>query len=360
MPRKRKSETASAGTTSVTATANAAVETNPTSSDTSSSSTIQTNPLESEYAMMDVEEIDGVGRVTAQKLREAGYLTVRDVAFASVKELAEVIGSEDRAYQIIKAAQRLLGIKPFVTALELYERRRNIKKISTGVRSLDELLGGGIETRAITEFVGEFGAGKTQICHQLAVMVQLPEDKGGLNAKALYIDTEGTFRPERIMQIAKYRGLDPKEALKGILYARAYNSDHQMMIVDEARKIIDKENIKLIVIDSLISHFRAEYPGRENLAERQQKLNQHISQLLRIADVHNVAVVVTNQVIAQPDVFFGNPLKPAGGNVLAHGATYRIWLRKSKESIRIAKIFDSPMHPEREVTFKITENGCVD
>jgi len=361
MPRRKKTETTSSGGTSTTSTS---VETTTTSSaetsDPATQSSSQTNPLESEYAMMDVEEIDGVGRVTAQKLREAGYLTVRDVAFASVKELAEVIGSEDRAYQIIRAAQKLLGIKPFVTALELYERRRNIKKISTGVRSLDELLGGGIETRAITEFVGEFGAGKTQLCHQLAVMVQLPEDKGGLNAKALYIDTEGTFRPERIMQIAKYRGLDPKEALKGILYARAYNSDHQMMIVDEARKIIDKENIRLIIIDSLISHFRAEYPGRENLAERQQKLNQHISQLLRIADIHNVAVVVTNQVIAQPDVFFGNPLKPAGGNVLAHGATYRIWLRKSKESIRIAKIFDSPMHPEREVTFKITENGCVD
>ncbi len=359
MPRKKKTETSTASG----GTATASVETSATittSDAASSGGTAVQNPLESEYAMMDVEEIDGVGRVTAQKLRDAGYLTVRDVAFASVKELADVIGSEDRAYQIIKAAQRLLGLKPFVTALELYERRRNIKRISTGVKSLDELLGGGIETRAITEFVGEFGAGKTQICHQLAVMVQLPEDKGGLNAKALYIDTEGTFRPERIMQIAKYRGLDPKDALKGILYARAYNSDHQMIIVDEARKIIDKENIRLIIVDSLISHFRAEYPGRENLAERQQKLNQHISQLLRLADIHNAAVVVTNQVIAQPDVFFGNPLKPAGGNVLAHGATYRIWLRKSKENIRIAKIFDSPMHPEREVTFKITENGCVD
>ena len=361
MPRKKKTETStSSGSTTATTTATVEANVSTNADPATGSSTAAQNPLESEYAMMDVEEIDGVGRVTAQKLRDAGYLTMRDVAFASVKELAEVIGSEDRAYQIIKAAQKLLGLKPFVTALELYERRRNIKRISTGVKSLDELLGGGIETRAITEFVGEFGAGKTQLCHQLAVMVQLPEEKGGLAAKALYIDTEGTFRPERIMQIAKYRGLDPKEALKGILYARAYNSDHQMMIVDEARKIIDKENIRLIIIDSLISHFRAEYPGRENLAERQQKLNQHISQLLRIADIHNVAVVVTNQVIAQPDVFFGNPLKPAGGNVLAHGATYRIWLRKSKENIRIAKIFDSPMHPEREVTFKITENGCVD
>ncbi|MCG2879898.1 MAG: DNA repair and recombination protein RadA [Vulcanisaeta sp.] len=322
--------------------------------------TTVTATVSSGYPVIDVEEIEGVGRVTAQKLREAGYLTARDVAFASVKELAEILGSEDRAKQIIMAAQKLIGLQPFITAYELYEKRRGIRRISTGVKSLDELLGGGIETKAITEVVGEFGSGKTQLCHQLSVMVQLPEDKGGLRAKALYIDAENTFRPERIMQIAKYRGLDPQEALRNILYARAYNSDHQMMIVEESRKIIEKENIGIILIDSLVTHFRSEYPGRENLAERQQKLNHHIAQLLRIADIYNVAVVVTNQVVAQPDVFFGNPLKPAGGNVVAHGATYRIWLRKGKENVRIAKIFDSPYHPEREVTFRITEDGLVD
>lgn len=308
----------------------------------------------------DVEEIEGVGKVTAQKLRESGYNTALDVAYAGVKELADILGSEDRARQIIAAAQRLVGLNNFVTALEIYERKRNVQYISTGVKALDELLGGGIETRAITELAGEFGSGKTNFCHQLSVMVQLPEDKGGLSGKALFIDTENTFRPERIVQIAKYRGLDPKEALKNIFYARAYNSDHQMMIVDEAKKIIPKENIRLIVVDSLVAHFRAEYPGRENLAERQQKLNHHIAQLLRLADIYNVAVVVTNQVIAQPDMFFGNPLKPAGGNVIAHGATYRIWLRKGKENIRVARILDSPMHPEAEATFKITEEGLVD
>jgi len=188
------------------------------------------------YPAIDVEEVEGVGSLTAQKLREAGYLTARDVAFASVREIAEIIGSEDRAKQIIMAAQKLIGLQPFITAYELYEKRRGIRRISTGVKSLDELLGGGIETRAITEFVGEFGVGKTQLCHQLSVMVQLPEEKGGLNAKALYVDAENTFRPERIMQIAKYRGLDPQEALRNILYARAYNSDHQMMIIEEAEK----------------------------------------------------------------------------------------------------------------------------
>lgn len=322
--------------------------------------TTVTATVSSGYPTIDVEEIEGVGRVTAQKLREAGYNTVRDVAFASVKELADILGSEDRAKQIIASAQKLIGLSQFITAYELYEKRRGIRRISTGVKSLDELLGGGIETKAITELVGEFGSGKTQLCHQLSVMVQLPEDKGGLNAKALYVDTENTFRPERIMQMAKYRGLDPQEALRNILYSRAYNSDHQAMIIDESRKIIEKENIGIIIIDSLVAHFRSEYPGRENLAERQQKLNHHIAQLLRIADIYNIAVVVTNQVIAQPDVFFGNPLKPAGGNVIAHGATYRVWLRKGKENIRIAKIFDSPYHPEREVTFRITEEGVLD
>jgi DNA repair protein RadA len=312
------------------------------------------------YPTIDVEEIEGVSSLTAQKLRAAGYTTARDVAFASVREIAEIIGNEERARQIIMAAQKLIGLQPFITAYELYEKRRGIKRISTGSNALDDLLGGGIETRAITEFVGEFGVGKTQLCHQLSVMVQLPEDKGGLSGKALYIDAENTFRPERIMQIAKYRGLDPQEALKNVLYARAYSSDHQIMIVDEARKLIEKENIKLIIIDSLVSHFRAEYPGRENLAERQQKLNHHISQLLKIADIYNIAVVVTNQVMAQPDAFFTNPLKPVGGNVVAHGATYRVWIRKGKENVRIAKIFDSPYHPEREVTFRITEEGVVD
>jgi len=318
------------------------------------------NTLAPTGGAIDVEEIEGVGRVTAQKLKAAGYLTARDVAFASVKELVDIVGGEDRAKQIIMAAQKLIGLQPFITAYELYEKRRGIRRISTGVKALDELLDGGIETRAITELVGEFGVGKTQLCHQLSVMVQLPEDKGGLRAKALYIDTENTFRPERIMQIAKYRGLDPQEALKNVLYARAYSSDHQIMIVDEAKRIIEKENIGLIVIDSLVSHFRSEYPGRENLAERQQKLNHHIAQLLKIADIYNIAVVVTNQVMAQPDMFAGNPLKPVGGNVVAHGATYRIWLRKSKENTRVAKIFDSPYHPEREVTFRITEDGIVD
>jgi len=169
---------------------------------------------------LDVEKIEGVGRITGAKLKERGYYTVRDVAYASVKELAEIVGSEERAQQIVEEARKMLGLSGFITALRLYEQRLKAKRISTGVRALDQLLLGGVETRAMTEVVGEFGSGKTQLCHQLAVMVQLPEDRGGLNAKPVYIDTEGTFRPERIMQIAKARGLDPQQALNNIYYAK--------------------------------------------------------------------------------------------------------------------------------------------
>jgi len=309
---------------------------------------------------IDVERLEGVGRIIGAKLRERGYYTVRDVAYVSVKELAEILGSEERAQQIIEEARKMLGLSGFITALKLYEQRLKAKRISTGVRALDQLLLGGIETRAITEVVGEYGSGKTQFCHQLAVMVQLPEDRGGLGAKAIYIDTEGTFRPERIAQIAKARGLDPHDALNKVYVARALSTDHQILLIEHVRNLARQERIGLVVVDSIVAHFRAEFPGRENLAERQQKLNKHIADLLRLADAYDVAVVVTNQVMARPDVYFGNPLNPAGGNILAHGATYRLWLRKSKENVRIAKIFDSPYHPEGEASFRITEEGLVD
>ncbi len=318
-------------------------------------------PDEEEVDIFDLEELDGVGRITAEKLRRSGFTSLRDIAYASVHEIAEVIGSPERARNIIYNAQKLIGKgSVFITAKQYFEERQRISYISTGCKALDDLLEGGVETKAITELIGEYGAGKTQLCHQLCVMVQLPREEGGLEAGAIYIDTEGTFRPERIIQIARFKGLDPDRVLENIIYARAYNSDHQMLLVDEAKRIVAEKNVKLIVVDSLVSYFRSEYPGREHLAERQQKLNRHIAQLMRLASVYDVAIVVTNQVIASPDVFFGNPLKPAGGNIVAHGCTYRIWLKRGKEGKRIARIIDSPKHPEGEAAFRITENGIED
>ncbi|RLF19537.1 MAG: DNA repair and recombination protein RadA [Thermoprotei archaeon] len=308
----------------------------------------------------DLRDIKGVGPSTAEKLRNAGITSVEMLAVTPVRTLVELTGlTEERALELVKAARALIQIK-FMKASEYLEKRRQVGFLTTGCKALDDLLMGGIETQAITELVGEYGVGKTQLAHQLCVTVQLPKEKGGLEGSALYIDTEGTFRPERILQMSETFGLNGKEVLDNIIYARAYNSDHQILIIEEAADVVKENNVKLIVIDSLISHFRGEYLGRETLAIRQQRLNKHIHQLLRLADVYNLAVVVTNQVMSNPEAFFGNPQKPAGGNILAHGSTYRIWLRKGKEGKRIAKVFDSPKHPEAEAVFQVTDRGVVD
>ena len=307
-----------------------------------------------------LEDLPGIGPTTAEKLREAGYGTLEAVAVASPAELMEVAGlGEGTALKVINAAREALEMS-WMSAKELMEKRGIVGRITTGAKALDELIGGGVETQAITEFYGKFGSGKTQVCHQLAVNVQLPYDKGGLDGAALYIDTENTFRPERAIQMAKAVGLDPEKTLENIYVARAYNSDHQMVLAEKARDIIQEKNIKLVIVDSLTAHFRAEYVGRGALAERQQKLNRHIHTLQKLADTYNIAVVVTNQVMAKPDMFFGDPTEPIGGNVIGHAATYRIYIRKSKGDKRIARLVDSPHLPEGEAIFRVTMNGIED
>ncbi len=316
--------------------------------------------------IVDLEEIPGVGSETAKKLREAGFSTIEAIAVASPAELSTISGiSESSALKIIRHARELANIGGFESGDKVLERRKNVRKITTGSQALDRLLGGGIETQAITELFGEFGSGKTQICHQLAVNVQLPEEKGGLDGSAIIIDTENTFRPERVIQMAKAKDLDPNEVLKNIYVAQAYNSNHQMLLVDNARELADKlkkegKPVRLLIVDSLMSHFRAEYVGRGTLADRQQKLNRHLHDLMKFGEIYNAAIVVTNQVMAKPDVMYGDPTKPVGGHIVAHTATYRVYLKKSKGEIRIARLIDSPHLPEGEALFKITEKGLED
>mgnify|MGYP001626269629 CR=1 FL=1 len=295
-----------------------------------------------------------------KKLEEIGLTDAIVLAVTSPSELASILEiSETKARKIINEVKEKIGLE-FETADKVLERKLKMKKITTGSKALDELLGGGIPTQAITESFGAFGSGKTQLGFQLAVNVQLPEDKGGLGKNCLFIDTEGTFSPERVAEIAKAKGLDPQKALKNIFVTRAYTTDHQMLIVEKAAEIIPAKNIGLIVVDSVTSLFRAEYIGRGELAERQQKLNKHLHQLQRLADMFNIAVYVTNQVMARPDVLFGDPTAPIGGHILGHISFYRIYLRKSKQNLRIARLIDAPNLPEREVVFQITENGIED
>jgi len=308
----------------------------------------------------DITELPGVGPTTAQKLISSGYTSIEAIAVATPHELSQATGIPlPTAQKIIQAARDALDIR-FKTALDLKKERLTVRKITTGSKNLDQLLGGGVETRTVTEFFGEFGSGKTQICHQLSVNVQLPEEQGGLNAKAVYIDTEGTFRWERIEQMARGVGLDPDQAMENIYWIRAINSHHQMAIVDQLFDMIKRENIRLVVVDSVTSHFRAEFPGRENLAMRQQLLNKHLHQLSRLSEIYNVAVVITNQVMARPDVFYGDPTQAVGGHVLYHAPGVRVQLKKSRGNKRIARIVDAPHLPEGETVFVITEWGIRD
>ena len=308
-----------------------------------------------------IEDIPGVGETTAEKLRTAGFTDIMAIAVESPKNLSELSGvGENICAKIIAGAKQIADIGSFETGEEILERRRQIGMLSTGSETFNELMGGGFETQAIVEFYGEFGSGKTQIVHQLAVNVTMSKEEGGLEGETIYIDTENTFRPDRIEQMAMGKGLDPMEILKKIHVARAYNSHHQMLLVDKAKEIAREHKIRLVIVDSLTAHFRAEYIGRGTLATRQGKLNVHMHALLRFGDLNNALVAVTNQVSAKPDAFFGDPTRPIGGHIVGHTATFRIYLRKSKGDRRIARLIDSPNLPEGEVVFRVTQDGIVD
>ena len=308
-----------------------------------------------------VKKLPGVGEATLKKLIKAGFSSLESIAYTPPTIIQKESGLGDKTTaKLIKASMEKLDIG-FKSAEVVWEYRKNITRITTSSQELDNLFGGGIETGCVVEFFGEFRTGKTQIAHQLCVNVQLPKEDGGLNGNALYIDTEGTFRPERIIQMAENHDLDYKKVLKNIVFGRAYNSDHQIMLTKEATNLIKEKNIKLIIVDSLIGHFRSEYVGRGTLANRQQTINTHLHDLLRLTDIFpDLCVVVTNQVQSKPDVFYGNPTVAAGGNIVAHGSTIRVYLRKGKGEQRVAKMIDAPHLPEGEAVFSITENGITD
>lgn len=308
-----------------------------------------------------VEELPGVGPATAEKLKEAGYTDMMALAVASPGDLAEVAEIGDAvAKKIIAAAREAADVGGFETGDVILERRKSVGKLTTGSKALDELLGGGLETQSITETYGEFGSGKSNLAHQLAVNATRPVDEGGLGGDTVWIDTEQTFRPERISSMAEALELDVEKVLQQVHVARAFNSHHQMLLVDKANELTNDFPIRLIVVDSLTAHFRAEYVGRGVLAERQQLLNKHIHELMRFGDIHNATIYVTNQVHSKPDAFFGDPTRPIGGHIVGHSATFRIYLRKSKGGKRIARLVDSPNMPEAEAVFSISEEGIRD
>jgi DNA repair protein RadA len=309
----------------------------------------------------EIDNLQGVGPATADKLRESGYTDIMSIAVASPAELSDAAELGDTvASKIILNARKIADIGGFETGSSLLEKRAQVGHLTSGSKVFDELLGGGFESQAIIELFGEYGSGKTQVAHQLCVMVQVDKEKGGLDGHAFYIDTENTFRPERIVQMSEALELDPDEVLSKIHVARAYNSNHQMLLVDKVKELSKDIPARLLVVDSLTAHFRAEYVGRGALADRQQKLNKHMHDLLRWSDLYNGIVCVTNQVSSKPDAFFGDPTRPIGGHIVGHTATFRIYLRKSKGPKRIARLIDSPHLPEGEAVFTINETGIRD
>ncbi|WP_101295097.1 DNA repair and recombination protein RadA [Halegenticoccus soli] len=335
----------------------------------------------------DLESLPGVGPATADKLVEAGFDSYQSIAVASPSELSNTADiGESTSGDIIRAARKAADIGGFETGAAVLQRRETIGKLSWQIPEVDDLLGGGLETQSITEVYGEFGAGKSQVTHQMAVNVQLPQEYGGLRGSCIFIDSEDTFRPERIDDMV--RGLDDEiiqatmddreiegspgdeDAMEELLadfldrihVAKAFNSNHQILLAEKAKELAGEHEdtewpVRLLCVDSLTAHFRAEYVGRGNLAERQQKLNKHLHDLMRIGDLYNTAILVTNQVASNPDSYFGDPTQPIGGNILGHTSTFRIYLRKSKGDKRIVRLVDAPNLADGEAIMRVQGAG---
>jgi len=307
-------------------------------------------------------DLPGIGPAVATKLESSGIYDLMSLAVMSPAVLGDTAGIGSAvARKAIQAARNLLDLG-FTTGTEYAKKRANVCNITTGSKSFDELLGGkGIESRSITEAFGAYGSGKTQLGLTLAINVQLPVEEGGANGKCVFIDTEGTFRPKRIKQMVEKRGGDSEKILKRILVARAFNSDHQILLLEKISEMVKNgEPIKLLIIDSLTAHFRAEFTGRGQLADRQQKLNRYMHELMKLAETYNLAVYVTNQVMANPAQMFGDPTTAIGGNIVGHASTYRIYLRRGKKDSRVAKLIDSPNLPDNECVFFLSDAGVGD
>uniref|UniRef100_A0A7J3X810 DNA repair and recombination protein RadA n=1 Tax=Thermofilum pendens TaxID=2269 RepID=A0A7J3X810_THEPE len=308
----------------------------------------------------ELASVEGVGRVTISRLKSAGISYLEDLVAFNPEELEELAGIDyERAVKVIRAARQLLGWSARIyKGREYAEALARREALTTGVRALDELLGGGLVVYDIYEFAGEFGSGKTQLCHQLAVTAQLPPARGGLGGDVVYIDTEGTFSPERMERIAQR--FDVEDPLSRVYVARPINVDEMEEVVVRNLAPLLREGVRLVVVDSIIALYRAEFKGREWLAARQQRINYLLDWLKRLARVHEAVVVITNQVVAVPSAWGVTIKLPAGGNIIAHASTHRFLLKKAGD-VWTAECLDSPRIARgTSASFLIAEDGLRD
>ena len=300
------------------------------------------------------------------KLKQTGIHSVEQLQMTSHRQLASIKGlSDTKVDKLLDSALKLVQpVCRFQTAKDLQTHRDDTCiKVSTGCAEFDQILCGGFESGSITEIYGEARAGKSQLALTVAVASFLPREAGGGEGRTLYLDTEGAFRPERLIPIATRFDLDADFVQENVIYARIYNCDQLDNAIAEAGALFACEDpesapFRTLVVDSIIGPYRQEFPGRAELPERQQRMGRVLWMLKKIAETYNIAVVLTNQVTADPGAMAGQDAKkPVGGNILAHAVNTRIMLRKGKGAQRIAKIVQSPLCGELEAHFELTEGG---
>ncbi len=334
--------------------------------------------VETEDAVdMEISALPGIGDIRSKKLRDAGIFTIIDLSISHPVEVVDLTGVDmEVATNLIDKAKQILienGViaKSTMTGRELYEyRSRRIDRVLTGSSHLDELLGGGVETESITEFYGIYGSGKTQVCHTAATLIQRPVAEGGLNGTVIWIDTENTFRPERIIDVAMNKlGKTKEEAIKfldNITVLRAFNSAHQIQLIDNLShymtedlqdKTAEDPKPRLLIIDSLTALFRTEFLGRGTLQNRQSKIGAMMKKITRVIETWKLACIITNQVMNDPaSPSFMDSVKPVGGNLVGHLSTYRLYIKRAGKK-RIVRFVDSPAHAESEVLIDIDVGG---
>lgn len=304
--------------------------------------------------------LSGVTKPTIDKIKKAGITTVQALSMQTSKELQEKTGiGKDTASRAITKAINFTS-SGYITGDQLRDSRSTRTRLTTSSWMLDDLLGGGIESETTTEIAGANGTGKTQLCHMLAVNAQLTLGEGGLEGDVAWIDTEDTFRPERILEICENRGYDGEKTLKGIHHGLAKSTRHQKILISELYSLCPENNIKLVIVDSMMGHLRSEYVGRGMLSGRQDELKAMTHTLMKVAQSTKVTVIYTNQMMDDPAKMYGNPEKPIGGHVMGHRATTRLQIRKGRQLTRIVGLTKSPYLPEGEVPIILSAKGVDD
>ena len=312
---------------------------------------------------LSVSQLDGVGAVTQKKLEAFGVTNIIDICVRGSREVSEITSvSKATCDTWVFKAQKLLEDNDLIRkadmgVTELLDYHDNLPTLGTKCEEVDNLMGGGVKPEATYEIYGEFGAGKTQFCNSLTC--EAIKDGGNV----VWNDCEDTFKPRRIIQMLVAReektDKEAKEKVSNITYLYTPNTEQLLGTINALSTTLLEKKPKLVVLDGAIGQFREEYLGRGTLADRQMQIARLMTHIKNISFYFRCPVVFTNQVQSDPSMMFGDPIKPIGGNVVAHASTYRIYFKKSGKK-RLARMVDSPEHAQADAEYILTAKGHVD